>query len=113
MSELIDSQIDNASHDFDKIKQVGCEHGKEKVLNIDVDKILGLKGDSTVSDKLEFFIICYGFLFQLRDAIESAASEFEFNQKTVEEIKEEAKDIIQNGKTMTSNAFIEINKIRE
>jgi len=30
----------------------------------------------------------------LRDAIESAASEFEFNQKTVEEIKEEAKDII-------------------
>jgi len=63
MSELIDSQIDNASHDFDKIKQVGCEHGKEKVLNIDVDKILGLKGDSTVSDKLELFIICYGFLF--------------------------------------------------
>jgi len=77
MSELIDSQIDNASHDFDKIKQAGCEHGKEKVLNIDVDKILGLKGDST-----------------LRDAVESAASEFEFNQKTVEEIKEEAKDLI-------------------
>merc|ERR1739838_593514 len=68
MSELIDSQIENASHDFDKIKQVGCEHGKEKVLNIDVDKILGLKGDSG-----------------LRDAVESVASEFEFNQKTVEE----------------------------
>jgi len=49
MSELIDGQIENASHDFDKIKQVGCEHGKEKVLNIDVDKILGLKGDSGVS----------------------------------------------------------------
>merc|ERR1711892_354366 len=77
MSELIDGQIDNASHDFDKIKQVGCEHGKEKVLNIDVDKILGLKGDSG-----------------LRDAVESVASEFEFNQKTVEEIKEEAKDIV-------------------
>merc|ERR1712013_932479 len=75
--ELIDSQIENASHDFDIIKQEGCEHGKEKVLNIDVDKILGLKGDSG-----------------LRDAIESVASEFEFNQKSVEDIKEEAKDII-------------------
>jgi len=77
MKELIDSQIENASHDFDIIKQEGCEHGKEKVLNIDVDKILGLKGDSG-----------------LRDAIESVASEFEFNQKSVDDIKEEAKDII-------------------
>merc|ERR1712126_686806 len=50
MKELIDSQIENASHDFDVIKQEGCEHGKEKVLNIDVDKILGLKGDSGVKD---------------------------------------------------------------
>merc|ERR1719232_2502561 len=65
MKELIDNQIENASHDFDIIKQEGCEHGKEKVLNIDVDKILGLKGDSG-----------------LRDAIESVASEFEFNQKS-------------------------------
>merc|ERR1711887_186279 len=77
MKELIDSQIENASHDFDIIKQEGCEHGKEKVLNIDVDKILGLKGDSG-----------------LRDAIESVASEFEFNQKSVDDIKEEAKDMI-------------------
>merc|ERR1712215_114084 len=43
MKDFIDSQIENASHDFDVIKQEGCEHGKEKVLNIDVDKILGLK----------------------------------------------------------------------
>merc|ERR1712020_236620 len=70
MKELIDSQIENASHDFDIIKQEGCEHGKEKVLNIDVDKILGLKGDSG-----------------LRDAIESVASEFEFNLKSVDDIK--------------------------
>jgi len=48
MKELIDIQVDNASHDFDKIKQEGCEYDKEKVLNIDVDKILGLKGDSEV-----------------------------------------------------------------
>ena len=50
MKDMIDSQIENASHDFDKIKQAGCEHGKEKVLNIDFDKILGLKGDSGVSE---------------------------------------------------------------
>ena len=48
MSELLDGEIDDASHDFDKIKQEGCEYDKEKVLNIDVDKILGLKGDSEV-----------------------------------------------------------------
>merc|ERR1712215_141879 len=50
MRKLIDSQIENASHDFDKIKHEGCEYNKERVLNIDVDKILGLKGDSGVSD---------------------------------------------------------------
>merc|ERR1711915_398876 len=77
MKGLIDSQIDNASHDFDKIKQDGCQYDKEKVLNIDVDKILGLKGDSG-----------------LREAIETVASEFEFNQKTIDDIKEEAKNII-------------------
>ena len=48
MSTLLDEQIDDASHDFDKIKQEGCEYEKEKVINIDVDKILGLKGNSEV-----------------------------------------------------------------
>merc|ERR1712096_556328 len=61
---LLDTQIENASHDFDKIKQEGCDYDKEKVLNIDVDKILGLKGDSG-----------------LREAIDSVTSEFEFNKK--------------------------------
>ena len=45
---LIDSQIENASHDSDKIEQAECKHGKEKALNIDVDKMLGLKGDCGV-----------------------------------------------------------------
>ena len=48
MSSLLDAQIEEASHDFDRIKQEGCEYNKEKVLNIDVDKILGLKGSSEV-----------------------------------------------------------------
>merc|ERR1719464_1527318 len=72
MSQLLDGEIEDASHDFDKIKQEGCEYDKEKVLNIDVDKILGLKGDS-----------------ELREAIDSVTSEFEFNKKTIEEIREE------------------------
>merc|ERR1712045_183787 len=77
MSSLLDAQIDDASHDFDKIKQEGCEYDKEKVLNIDVDKILGLKGSSEV-----------------RDAVNEAASELEFDKKTIEEIREEAVDLL-------------------
>ena len=50
MRDLVDSQVEDASHDFDKIKQEGCDYNKDKVLNIDVDKILGLKGDSSVSN---------------------------------------------------------------
>jgi len=77
MRELLDNQVENASHDFDKIKHEGCDYNKEKVLNIDVDKILGLKGDSG-----------------LREAVESVASEFEFSKKTLNEFQEEAKDIL-------------------
>jgi len=77
MRDLVDSQVDDASHDFDKIKQAGCDYNKEKVLNIDVDKILGLKGDSG-----------------LREAVESITSEFEFSKKTLKDIQEEAKNIL-------------------
>ena len=65
MSELIDNEVENASHDFDKIKQDGCEHDREKDLNIDVDKILGLVPD------------------------------FEINQNTVNEIKDEVESVEQ------------------
>ena len=133
MSKLIDGQVENASHDFDKIKQVGCEHGKEKKLNIDVDKILGLKGDDLVSVDAGDYGDYYGdyepdaevlstqqvniklklhhlsvlsiletvfsfFYFQMRDAVASVASEFEFNQKTVDEIKQEAENEIKGTK---------------
>ena len=59
MSKLIDNEVESTSHDFDKIKQDGCEHDREKVLKIDVDKILGLTPG------------------------------FEFKQNTVDEIKDE------------------------
>merc|ERR1712213_183115 len=65
MAALIDEEVNDASHDFDKIKQEGCDYDKEKVLNIDVDKILGLKGDS-----------------ELRDVVNESASELEFDKKT-------------------------------
>ena len=55
MSNMLDGEIEEASHDFDKIKQEGCDYNKEKVLNIDVDKILGLKGDSQVLETLHQF----------------------------------------------------------
>jgi len=75
MRDLVDSQVEDASHDFDKIKQEGCDYNKERVLNIDVDKILGLKGDSS-----------------LREAVESVASEFEFSKKSLKDIQDEAKN---------------------
>jgi len=75
MRDLVDSQVEDASHDFDKIKQEGCDYNKERVLNIDVDKILGLKGDSS-----------------LREAVESVASEFEFSKKSLKDIQVEAKN---------------------
>merc|ERR1712077_190142 len=77
MSSPLDAQIEEASHDFDRIKQEGCEYNKEKVLNIDVDKILGLKGDS-----------------ELRDVVNESASELEFDKKTIEEIREEAVELL-------------------
>jgi len=42
MSDLLDNEIENASKDFDKIKQARCEHDREKALSIDVAKILGI-----------------------------------------------------------------------
>ena len=56
------------------------------------DQILTIQEDD-VNLKLHNLFSIIDF-FQLRDAVESVASEFEFNQKTVEEIKEEAKDIV-------------------
>jgi len=100
MKRLIDEQIDNASHDFDKIKQDECDYGKEKKLNIDVDKILGLKKDDLVGVEVgEYDTDVYGDYEpdaevltpqQMREAIASAGSEFELDQKTVDEVKEDA-----------------------
>ena len=70
----------------------GCEYNKEKVLNIDVDKILGLKGNSEVNYIwLRSLKIQNVLSIQVRDAVNS---EFEFSNadKTIDQIKEEAID---------------------
>ena len=55
MYRVLDEQVEDASHDFDKINQEDCEHEKEKKLSIDVDKILGLAKDETESgDDVEY-----------------------------------------------------------
>ena len=55
MYRVLDEQVEDASHDFDKINQEDCEHEMEKKLSIDVDKILGLAKDETESgDDVEY-----------------------------------------------------------
>merc|ERR1712228_1063181 len=41
LTELLDSQVPDSSHDFDPIKQEGCEHGREKAWTIDPEKVIG------------------------------------------------------------------------
>ena len=57
MKELLDSQIDDASHDFDKISHTSCSYDTATGLNIDVDKIIG-GGSDLVSD--EDYDLYYG-----------------------------------------------------
>merc|ERR1712150_124635 len=71
LTELLDSQVPDSSHDFDPIKQEGCEHGREKAWTIDPEKVIGGGVGSSV-----------------REAVDQIANEFEF--KTAEQVKEEA-----------------------
>jgi len=71
LTELLDSQVPDSSHDFDPIKQEGCEHGREKAWTIDPEKVIGGGVGSSV-----------------REAVDQIANEFEF--KTADQVKEEA-----------------------
>jgi len=71
LTELLDSQVPDSSHDFDPIKQEGCEHGREKAWTIDPEKVIGGGVGSSV-----------------REAVDQIANEFEF--KTAEQVKAEA-----------------------
>jgi len=71
LTELLDSQVPDSSHDFDPIKQEGCEHGREKAWTIDPEKVIGGGVGSSV-----------------REAVDQIANEFEF--KTADQVKAEA-----------------------
>jgi len=57
MKKLLDSQVDDASHDFDKISHSSCSYDTATGLNIDVDKIIG-GGSDLMSD--EDYDLYYG-----------------------------------------------------
>jgi len=48
MRSLLNSQIEDASHDFDEIKHDNCDYGDDTGFNIDVDKILGHKDEEDI-----------------------------------------------------------------
>jgi len=108
MKKLLDNDLKDedkeASHDFDKIKQADCNYGKDKAITIDVDKILGLGKGNTGEEYYSDVYGEYGGLepdaevlseSQIRDAVESVASEFEFNKQPLNQVKEEAKKVVQ------------------
>ena len=51
MKSLLNSEIDDASHDFDQIKHEDCDYGGDTGLNINVDKILGNTEEVTITDE--------------------------------------------------------------
>jgi len=60
LKSLLNSQVEDASHDFDQIQHSDCNYGDESGFNINVDKILG-QGDSgevTITD--ENYDLYYG-----------------------------------------------------
>merc|ERR1711970_105345 len=77
-SDVKDEDSEEASHDFEKIRHENCNYGKDKAITIDVDKILGIGGGKGNTE--------------VREAVESVSTEFEFNNKPLNEIREEAEN---------------------
>lgn len=63
MKAVVDSDVEDGSHDFEKITQTGCNFGKDKVFSIDVDKILN-SGGKGISDTV-------------KEAVDTITSEFD------------------------------------
>ena len=60
MRSLLNSQIEDASHDFDEINHENCDYGDDTGFNIDVDKILGHKDDEDITITDENYDQYYG-----------------------------------------------------
>jgi len=50
LKSLLNSQVEDASHDFDEIQHDGCNYGDDSGFNINVDKILGQGEEVTITD---------------------------------------------------------------
>ena len=58
LKSLLNSQVEDASHDFDEIKHEDCNYGDESGFNINVDKILGQGDEVVITD--ENYDLYYG-----------------------------------------------------
>jgi len=86
MKQKLNTFIDDASHDFDKIKQTGCDYSKDKVLTIDVDKIINGGGD----DESGFGDFEPDAELINTSQVRQVFDDFETSDKTVNEIEQEA-----------------------
>jgi len=77
MAILLDQQIPNASHDFDKISHDDCDYDSSNGdINIDVDKVLGLADDNLSDTEYEQF---YGD-YSPADVVEKAKDILRFEK---------------------------------
>jgi len=51
MKNLLNSQVEDGSHDFDRIPHSDCDYNTNTGLNIDVDKLVGNDDDDVVADE--------------------------------------------------------------
>jgi len=51
MKNLLNSQVEDGSHDFDRIPHSDCDYNTNTGLNIDVDKLVGNDDDDAVADE--------------------------------------------------------------
>lgn len=111
LKQKLDTDLgEDASHDFDTIQQAECSHGDDPAFTIDVDKILNgekkeLVGFQNFTDSFDAsnYQGDYGDYEpdaeiinpdQLQKAKEILGLELEGSQKSVEEINEEANEIL-------------------
>jgi len=88
MMQKLNTEIDDASHDFDKIKQEGCDYSKDTVLTIDVDKIIGGGSDDDESGFGDFEPDAE--LINTNAEVQEILRDFDTDQLTVNEIKQDA-----------------------
>ena len=58
LKSILNSQVEDAAHDFDEIKHEDCNYGDDSGFNINVDKILGQEDEVVITD--ENYDLYYG-----------------------------------------------------